>query len=177
MEWELLPLPLFIIISIVLNSAIAVAGVLPSAFLTALNVHVLGFGIGVIVSIIGEAVGAVLSFILYRKALHKYTLPDGTRLKRLREADGVEAWLLVLGMRLMPFVPSGFVTLSAAFSRMTLPVFAFVSTIGKVPALLIEALAVAAVLHVAVGWQLGLVAIVVVFYAVWRLSQRSGEKI
>lgn len=177
MEWAALPIPLFVVISILLNMLIAVAGILPSAFLTALNVQLLGFGPGVAVSIIGEAVGAVLSFILYRKALHRFTSPDGERLKRLREADGVEAWFLVLGLRLMPFVPSGLVTLSAAFSRMSLPSFAVASTVGKVPALLIEALAVAAVLHVAAGWQLGLIAVLLILYVVWRLSQRSGEKI
>lgn len=177
MEWELLPIPLFVVISIILNSAIAVAGVLPSAFLTALNVHVLGFGLGVTVSIIGEAVGAVLSFMLYRTALDKYTSPTGKRFKRLREAGGVEAWFLVLGMRLMPFVPSGLVTLSAAFSRMKLPSFAVASTIGKIPALLIEALAVTAVMSVAVGWQFVLIGLLAVVYLLWRMFQRSGEKI
>ncbi|WP_114165212.1 TVP38/TMEM64 family protein [Exiguobacterium sp. TNDT2] len=177
MEWTALPIPLFVVVSILLNTLIAVAGVLPSAFLTALNVQLLGFGPGVAVSIVGEAAGAVLSFILYRKVLHRYTSPDGKRLRRLREAEGIEAWFLVLGLRLMPFVPSGLVTLSAAFSRMSLPSFAVASTIGKVPALVIEALAVAAVLNVAAGWQLGLIALLIVLYAVWRLPQRSGEKI
>ncbi|MCV9900399.1 VTT domain-containing protein [Exiguobacterium sp. N5] len=132
MEWELLPLPLFLMISILLNSVIAVAGVIPSAFLTAINVSVLGLVPGILVSIVGEAVGAVVSFILYRKALHRYVSPNGSRFQRLRESEGTEAWFLVLGMRLMPFVPSGLVTLSAAFSRMTLASFAVASTIGKI---------------------------------------------
>lgn len=176
MEWELLPIPLFIIISIIINSVIAVAGVLPSAFLTALNVHILGFGAGVAVSIIGEAVGAIISFVLYRKTLQKYVSPNGERFKRLREAKGAEAWFLVLGLRLMPFVPSGLVTLSAAFSRMTLQSFATASTIGKVPALLVEALAVTAVMRVATGWQFVLIALLVIIYLLWRTFQRSGEK-
>lgn len=177
MEWDLLPLPLFLFVSIVLNSVVAVAGVLPSAFLTAINVNVLGFGPGVLVSIVGEAIGAIVSFVVYRKALNRYASPDGSRFKRLREAEGAEAWFLVLGMRFMPFVPSGLVTLSAAFSRMSLPSFALASTIGKVPALLIEALAVTAAMRLTVGWQLILAAVVVFAYFVWRYAQRSGEKI
>jgi len=78
-------------------------------------------------------------------------------------------------MRLMPFVPSGLVTLSAAFSRMTLPSFAVASTLGKVPALLIEALAVTAILYVATGWQIALIAMVGIIYVVWR-RHKSGEK-
>ncbi|WP_337874903.1 VTT domain-containing protein [Exiguobacterium sp.] len=177
MEWELLPLPLFLVISIILNSVIAVAGVLPSAFLTAINVSVLGLVPGILVSIVGEAVGAVVSFILYRKALNRYTSPSGSRFQRLRESDGAEAWFLVLGMRLMPFVPSGLVTLSAAFSRMTLASFAVASTIGKVPALIMEGLAVTAAMQLTVGWQLFLVGLVGVSYLVWRMRQRRGEKI
>ncbi|WP_251130913.1 TVP38/TMEM64 family protein [Exiguobacterium sp. s189] len=177
MEWELLPLPLFLIMSILLNSVIAVAGVLPSAFLTAINVSVLGLVPGILVSIVGEAIGAIVSFILYRKALHRYTSPNGGRFQRLREATGAEAWFLVLSMRLMPFVPSGLVTLSAAFSRMTLASFAFASTIGKVPALIMEGLAVTAAMQLTVGWQLFLVGLVGVSYLVWRMRQRRGEKI
>lgn len=177
MEWELLPLPLFLVMSILLNSVIAVAGVLPSAFLTAINVSILGLVPGILISIVGEAVGAIVSFILYRKALHRYMSPDGGRFQRLREATGVEAWFLVLSMRFMPFVPSGLVTLSAAFSRMTLASFAVASTIGKVPALIMEGLAVTAALQLTVGWQLFLVGLVAVSYLVWRMCQRRGEKI
>lgn len=177
MEWELLPIPLFIVVSIGLNSLIAVSGVLPSAFLTAINVSMLGFGPGVLVSILGEAIGAVLSFWLYRTALHRYSSPKGERFKRLRDTQGGEAWFLVLGMRLMPFVPSGLVTLSAAFSRMSLLSFATASTLGKVPALFMEALAVSAALRLTIGWQLILVVIVICAYLLWRALQRSGEKI
>ncbi|WP_031422152.1 MULTISPECIES: VTT domain-containing protein [unclassified Exiguobacterium] len=176
MEWELLPLPLFLMISILLNSVIAVAGVLPSAFLTAINVSVLGLVPGILVSIVGEAVGAIVSFILYRKALHRYVSPNGSRFQRLRESEGAEAWFLVLGMRLMPFVPSGLVTLSAAFSRMTLASFAVASTIGKIPALVMEGLAVTAAMQLTIGWQLFLVGVVAITYLVWRMRQRSGEK-
>ncbi len=177
MEWELLPLPIFLIVSVLLNSVIAVAGVLPSAFLTAVNVGVLGLVPGILISIVGEAIGAIVSFILYRKALYRYTSPDGGRFQRLRASRGAEAWFLVLGMRLMPFVPSGLVTLSAAFSRMTLGSFAIASTLGKIPALMMEGLAVTAAMRLTIGWQLLLVGLVVIVYLVWRTRQRSGEKI
>lgn len=177
MDWGDLPIPLWIVVSILLNTFISVAGVIPSAFLTALNVQLLGFGTGVTVSIIGEAIGAVVSFMLYRAALHRYMSPDGRRLNRLREADGAEAWFLVLALRLLPFIPSGLVTLSAAFSHMSLMSFVTASTIGKVPALILEALAVTAVLHVATGWKFTLLAFIGLVYLVWHFSQRSGENI
>lgn len=177
MEWELIPIPLFLLFSVILNSVIAVSGVLPSAFVTALNVSVLGFGPGVLLSIVGETLGAIISFMLYRLALNRYTSPTDSRFKRLREAEGTEAWLLVVGMRLMPFIPSGLVTLSAAFSRMSLSSFAVASTLGKIPALFMEAFAVTATMRLTVGWQLLLVAVVALVYLAWRKSQSSGEKI
>jgi uncharacterized membrane protein YdjX (TVP38/TMEM64 family) len=76
----------------------------------------------------------------------------------------------------MPFVPSGLVTLSAAFSRMTLASFAVASTIGKIPALVMEGLAVTAAMQLTIGWQLFLVGVVAMTYLVWRMRQRSGEK-
>lgn len=176
MEWGALPIPLFIVVSIVLNCIIAIFGVIPSAFLTAINVRILGFEAGVTLSIFGEALGAIISFILYRKALRKYTSPKDKRFQRLREARGMEAWFLVLGMRLLPFVPSGLVTLSAAFSRMKLSSFAIASTIGKVPALILEALAAVYLLKNATLWQLGAILGLGILYAVWRFYQSKGDK-
>jgi uncharacterized membrane protein YdjX (TVP38/TMEM64 family) len=60
---------------------------------------------------------------------------------------------------------------------MTLASFAVASTIGKVPALIMEGLAVTAAMQLTVGWQLFLVGLVGVSYLVWRMRQRRGEKI
>nr|WP_309136131.1 hypothetical protein [Mesobacillus foraminis] len=60
---------LFMLISLLLNTLIAISGILPSAFLTAANILVLGFANGLLLSIAGEAIGAVVCFLLYRKGL------------------------------------------------------------------------------------------------------------
>ncbi|MCG3017850.1 VTT domain-containing protein, partial [Escherichia coli] len=58
---------------ILLNVLISIAGVLPSVFLTAANLVVFGFWEGMVISFIGESVGAVVSFWLYRKGFRKLT--------------------------------------------------------------------------------------------------------
>jgi uncharacterized membrane protein YdjX (TVP38/TMEM64 family) len=137
--------PYAFFISIFLNSVISVLGFVPSLFLTAANLVVFGFWKGMLVSFIGEGVGAVVSFIIYRKGLRKVTETKAFHypmVRRLLEVQGREAFMLVLSLRLFPFVPSGVVTFLAAIGKMSLVIFAVSSTLGKLPALLLEAYSV-----------------------------------
>ncbi|KZE68769.1 hypothetical protein AWM68_00365 [Fictibacillus phosphorivorans] len=134
-----------IFISIVLNVIIAILGVVPSVFLTAANIIFFGFWTGTLISFIGEAAGAAISFALYRKGFKHVTrkkLNGYPRVVRLLEAKGKEAFLLIISLRLLPFVPSGIVTFVSAIGAVSAGVFILASSIGKVPALLLEAYSV-----------------------------------
>jgi uncharacterized membrane protein YdjX (TVP38/TMEM64 family) len=157
-----------ILISLVLSVVVALLGILPSVFITAANILFFGFWEGLLLSFLGEAIGAVAAFVLYRKGfkkavdkpLHKYP-----RAERLITATGKEAFLLILGMRLLPFVPSGLVTFAAAIGSVDLLTFILASSIGKIPALFIEAYSVYQVTQF--GWQgkviLGFIALVLIY--------------
>ncbi|ASS90618.1 TVP38/TMEM64 family protein [Aeribacillus pallidus] len=138
------------LISIAINIVISILGVVPSVFLTAANLAVFGFWKGTFLSFVGEAVGAIVSFVLYRKGFHKlsetkwFSYP---KVKRLLEAEGVEAFSLVLSLRLLPFVPSGLVTFVAAIGHTPLLIFIIASSLGKLPALLLEAYSVYQVMN------------------------------
>jgi len=138
------------LISIAINIVISILGVVPSVFLTAANLVVFGFWKGTFLSFVGEAVGAIVSFLLYRKGFRKlsetkwFSYP---KVKRLLAAEGVEAFSLVLSLRLLPFVPSGLVTFVAAIGRMSLLLFTVASSLGKLPALLLEAYSVYQVMN------------------------------
>ena len=138
------------LLSIGINIVISILGVVPSVFLTAANLAVFGFWQGTFLSFIGEAVGAIVSFLLYRKGFRKLSetkwLSD-PKVKRLLEAEGTEAFSLVLSLRLLPFVPSGLVTFVAAIGRMSLLLFLVASSLGKLPALLLEAYSVYQVMN------------------------------
>ncbi|MGD7024536.1 TVP38/TMEM64 family protein [Rossellomorea vietnamensis] len=136
-------------VSILLNIIISTLGVIPSVFLTAANISIFGFEFGLFLSFTGEVLGAIISFILYRKGLRKIASRKSVQqkhLKKLLHSKGGEAFLLVLGLRLFPFAPSGLVTLAGAFSTMSILNFAAASTLGKIPAILIEAYSVQEVL-------------------------------
>ncbi|NNU91543.1 hypothetical protein ETB99_13830, partial [Anoxybacillus sp. CHMUD] len=56
--------PFAFFISIAINIVISILGVVPSVFLTAANLAVFGFWKGTFLSFVGEAVGAIVSFVL-----------------------------------------------------------------------------------------------------------------
>ncbi|WP_461201814.1 TVP38/TMEM64 family protein [Anoxybacillus sp. TBDG-1] len=138
------------LISIAMNVIISILGVVPSVFLTAANLAVFGFWKGTFLSFVGEAAGAIVSFVLYRKGFRQlsetkwFSYP---KVRHLLAAEGKEAFFLVLSLRLLPFVPSGMVTFVAAIGRMSLLLFTAASSLGKLPALLLEAYSVYQVMN------------------------------
>jgi uncharacterized membrane protein YdjX (TVP38/TMEM64 family) len=146
-SWRGLAIPLSLLIEV----AIAVAGVIPSFFITAANVAVFGIWWGTALSIAGESLGAVVAFMLYRRGLEALAGGKGRfgaglakRMSRLSQAPPERAFLLVLAFRLLPYVPSGAVTAGAAGGRMKALSFTLASTLGKIPALAVEVATVSA---------------------------------
>jgi uncharacterized membrane protein YdjX (TVP38/TMEM64 family) len=113
---------------------------------------------------------------LYRKGFKKAIaaqLQKFPRAQRLVNADGKEAFMLVLSLRLIPFVPSGLVTFAAAIGRIAPLTFFISSSIGKLPALLLEGYSVYEVTRF--SWQgkiiLAIVAVVLIFTTVRKLKR------
>ena len=141
--------PFSIISSIFINIVISIFGVVPSVFLTALNITFFGFEAGMLISYIGECAGAAVSFLLYRKGIRhvEQALPAQSKyLNKLTASTGKEAFIFVLAFRLVPFIPSGLINLGAALSKISLLHFTWASAIGKIPAMLLEAYSVNEVL-------------------------------
>jgi uncharacterized membrane protein YdjX (TVP38/TMEM64 family) len=134
-----------IVISILINVLIAVLGIVPSVFLTAANLLFFGFWAGTAISFLGEMIGAAVSFLLYRKGfkqLSRKKLNKYPKMIKLLDAEGKEAFILILSLRILPFVPSGLVTFTGAIGAVSTAVFVAASSLGKIPALLLEAYSV-----------------------------------
>ena len=175
-----LPIPFAIFISILLSIIISILGVVPSAFLTVLNVTVFGFWGGFWISLAGEIVGSLVAFWLYRKGLRTYVgnkTKQSPRVQRLLNSSNREAFLLVLGLRLMPFVPSGLVTFYAAVGSMSFITFAFANSLGKIPALLMEVFAANELLECTVTGQViaGLIAFFLLIYGFIRMRKTPSS--
>ena len=131
--------------SIILNIGIAITGVLPSYFLTGFNLLYFGFWGGFGVSLAGESLGAIVAFLLYRKGFRRFLrekIEKYPRWQQLLDSQGQEAFLLIIYLRMLPFMPSGVVTFGSSVGKVTLGTFAAASSIGKIPALMIEAFSV-----------------------------------
>jgi uncharacterized membrane protein YdjX (TVP38/TMEM64 family) len=98
-------------------------------------------------------------------------------LHMLKNTDGIAAFFIVVLLRIIPFVPSGIVTLTAAFSKMKLFSFSVASTIGKIPALFVEAYSVSHILNLPIEWQIGLILFVVILFIFYLLYKKRETKI
>ena len=148
-----------IVVSIIFNIIISILAIVPSVFLTAANIIVFGLPLGITISIAGEALGAIVSFSLYRIGVQKFTTNrhiQSSMLQKLQYAKGWQAFWLIIGLRVLPFMPSGAVTFISALSKVTLGIFAIASTLGKIPALLIEAFSVYGLLTLSPEMNIGL---------------------
>ena len=166
---------LALIISICASIFIALLGVVPSVFITAANILFFGFWNGLFISFLGEAIGAGIAFILYRKGFKKRVeknLDKYPKLKRLIHAPDKEACYLIFSMRLMPFVPSGLITFAAAVGKVSLLNFIIASSVGKIPALLIEGYSVYEITQF--GWQgkiiLAVIAVTLVYWVIKKMK-------
>ncbi len=180
---ELLPenIIIAVMVSILLNIIIAVAGLIPSTFITAANIIFFGFQIGLVISIIGEAAGAIISFLLYRKGVkafeNRVDKPINNRfLEKLKNALGMEAIFLVLILRILPFIPSGLVTLAASISKMNVLHFAIASTLGKIPALIIEAYSVYQFLSWKFQYQIGVTIVAIAILTIYFVWSKRNKK-
>ena len=166
---------LAIVISICISILIAVIGVIPSVFITAANILFFGFRNGTIISFLGETIGAGIAFLLYRRGFKKTVekrLDKYPKVKRLINAENKEASYLIFSLRLIPFVPSGLITFAAAVGKVTFIIFLIASSLGKLPALLMEAYAVYEVTQF--GW-LGKLILVVIALALlyWIIKKKK----
>ena len=164
--------------SIGVSILVAVLGFLPSLFITAANIFFFGFWKGTVLSFTGESIGALLAFLLYRKGFREVSAGSLQRFPRLRlllEAKGKRAVLLVIAFRLLPLVPSGLITFAAAIGRIGILPFFLSSSLGKIPALLLEAYSVYQVTRLT--WQ-GKILLVIASLAMlfWFIKSSSGRR-
>lgn len=170
-----------VVVSLLLSILISIFGVIPSVFITAANLLVFGFWKGTLISFLGETLGAIVSFFIYRKGFKRYVgkkLDKYPLASKLLGTKGKDAFFLILSLRLLPFVPSGLVTFASAVGKVSLIVFLFASSIGKIPALLIEAYSVKQVTNWTANGKLilSILAIVGLFYFMRNINKNQKKK-
>ena len=138
-QYSMYSIPISLFISII----IALLGVVPSIFITGANIAFFGPILGFIISLLGEVIGGYLTFVVYRLGFKKgvENIKDKHNLlKAIVEGEGRKVGLLIFEGRIIPFIPSGFVTLAAAISNVNGAIFIVATFFGKIPSIALEAL-------------------------------------
>jgi len=172
-----------ILISIVFNVIIAVLGLLPSVFITTANVLFFGVFEGFLISVLGEAIGAIVSFKIYRLGFKKISsklIEKNKKVKAIVDADKKDLFQLIFLFRIFPYMPSGIVTYAAAIGNVSTLVFSIASTLGKIPALIIEVLVSVAIIEVAQSQELNILitigSIVLIVLIIRTIIRRNNER-
>ncbi|NHN33302.1 TVP38/TMEM64 family protein [Paenibacillus agricola] len=132
-----------ILVSLLINIGISILGVVPSLFLSGANAVVFGMVPGFFISILGEVLGAGLSFFLYRWGIHKVNAMHSEKWRwvhRINDASRGRRIVLLFIARVTPLIPSGVITFAAAASNMVFVDFIIVTFLGKAPSIVMETL-------------------------------------
>jgi len=162
-----------ILASLLISIVVAILGVVPSIFITGANILFFGFLKGTLLSFLGETIGAAIAFFLYRKGFKSKTqkgLQKFPKVSRLIEVQGKEAFTLILSLRLLPFVPSGLVTFTAAIGKVSITTFFIASSLGKIPSLLLEAYSVFYLNQF--GWQGKLILVILSCFLIYFVIKK-----
>lgn len=138
-QYSMYSIPISLLISII----IALLGVIPSIFVTGANIVFFGPILGFIISLLGEVIGGYITFIVYRLGFKKSaeSIKNKHRLiNAIVEGEGRKVGLLIFEGRLIPFIPSGLVTLAASISNVNGSIFNISTFFGKIPSIALEAL-------------------------------------
>ncbi len=169
-----------LILSLLANIFVAIVGVLPSYFITAFNISFFGVVIGFFVSLLGESLGALCAFILYRKGLKKISnekLKKHPKINKIINSNKKDQIFLILSFRLVPYMPSGLVTYAASISNMKVSTFVIFSTIGKIPAMILEVLlvsqAINLVLQQNIKSSMAIIATIAITYIIFKIIKKK----
>lgn len=132
-----------IFISLGISIIVALLGVVPSVFMTGANIIFFGPFLGFLISLLGEVVGGYITFKIYKKGFKKsFDKIKGKYkvLEDIAESKGNRSAFLIFQARVIPFIPSGFVTLAASLSDIDDLRYIIATLFGKIPSIGIEAL-------------------------------------
>lgn len=177
---DLLPGWLAFIVLLILNLSVGAAGFIPSALATAINIQSFGLYGGAALTFIGEIFGALLGFYLYRLGFSKANPKwlSHPFWQKFRHQSNKRVFVLIILLRLLPFMPSGFVTAGAALTTIPAKLFWVASTIGKIPAVLLELAVVYGMSQfLPASVQYGLFGIILaISLVIWQLERLKQKK-
>jgi uncharacterized membrane protein YdjX (TVP38/TMEM64 family) len=166
-------------ISLLISIGISLIGILPSVFVTGANIVFFGPINGFFISLLGETIGAYITFTVYRlgfkKKIEKFTQRNKL-ISKIVKSDGKEAGLLIFEGRIIPFIPSGVITLAASVSNVNGRIFTIATLIGKAPSIALEALISYDIINIYDNWIRLILTLIGLLFLKFTIAKNSKEK-
>jgi uncharacterized membrane protein YdjX (TVP38/TMEM64 family) len=127
--------------SLLINGIINMIGFIPSVFVTTANVLMWGPWLGGVLSWIGEIIGSVAAFFLYRKGVQLTKIQrhkDWKWIQSINQLTPFRQLLTLTAGRITPFIPAGVINLVGSLTTVSFATFLLSTSIGKVPSIALE---------------------------------------
>lgn len=164
-------------ISLLISIGISLIGVLPSVFVTGANIVFFGPINGFFISLLGETIGAYITFIVYRlgfkKKIIKFTKKNKL-ISKIVNSQGKEAGLLIFEGRIIPFIPSGVITLAASISNVNSKIFTIATLIGKAPSIALEALISYDIINIYDNWMRLILTLIGLVFVKFTITKKNN---
>ncbi|HWR44449.1 TVP38/TMEM64 family protein [Sporomusa sp.] len=135
--------PSAVLITIILFVVMTFTIVFPFMILSGAAGIVFGLWWGILISWMGEVIGAAVMFVIsryfFRHAVEGW-ITKSPYLKQVDDYSAANGFKALLIARLLPLAPSGIITAVAAISRITARDFILATVIGKLPPVVVKVL-------------------------------------
>ena len=135
--------PWSVVVTLVLFILMTFTIVFPFMILSGAAGIMYGLFWGVIISWLGEVLGAVIMFVFARYFFRNYIaiwVHKSSYLQQVDDYSAANGFKALLFARLLPLAPSGIITAVAAISRISFKDFFLATLIGKLPPVIIKVL-------------------------------------
>nr|WP_278247503.1 VTT domain-containing protein [Clostridium beijerinckii] len=112
----------------------------------------------------------------FKRKIEKFT--DRNRLiYRIVKSDGREAGLLIFQGRIIPFIPSGIITLAASISNVDSKIFTVATLIGKVPSIALEALVSYDIINIYDNWIRLVITVIGLIFVKFTITKKKDDQV
>lgn len=168
-------IPLSLIFTVTLN----VLGVIPSIFVTGINIILWGPWWGFLISWLSEIMGSTIAFWLYGKGFRHWQKQRQSNwhwVQRLNSLSRGQQQLSLLVARLTPFFPSGVVNIVGAFTTVRMVDFIWTTAIGKIPSIALEVITFLGFQQLTRTLQWVILGIVMILICMWWVQKKRTPK-
>lgn len=109
------------------------------------------------------------------KSVERWLICKDKYPSKIVKSDGKEAGLLIFQGRIIPFIPSGIITLAASISNVNSIIFIFATLIGKIPSIALEALVSYDIINIYDNWIRLVITFVGIIFVKLTITKKKDD--